>query len=83
MQAARDLKKVASALRPIYTTPNAEAALIELERFDEQWAPDHPATVRAWRDAWQHVTPFLSLPEELRRAVHTMKADAKWQRSRT
>jgi putative transposase len=31
----RDRKKVASALRPIYTAPNAEQALIELERFEQ------------------------------------------------
>jgi putative transposase len=114
----RDLKKVASALRPIYGAANADQALAELERFDEQWGARYPATVRAWRDCWQHVTPFLSLPEELRRAVYTtntieglhrqirkaiktrghfpdqqaatkliylaiIKADAKWQRSRT
>jgi putative transposase len=114
----RDLKKVASALRPIYTAPNADDALVELERFDEAWGARYPATVRAWRDAWQHVTPFLALPDELRKAVYTtntieglhrqirkaiktrghfpdqqaatkliylaiIKADAKWQRSRT
>lgn len=114
----RDLKKVASALRPIYTAPNADQALVELERFDSDWGQRYPATVRAWRDAWEHVIPFLSLPEELRRAVYTtntieglhrqirkaiktrghfpdqqaatkliylaiIKADAKWQRSRT
>ena len=114
----RDLKKVASALRPIYTAPNADQALVELERFEAEWGQRYPATVRAWRDAWEHVIPFLSLPEELRRAVYTtntieglhrqirkaiktrghfpdqqaatkliylaiIKADAKWQRSRT
>jgi putative transposase len=114
----RDLKKVASALRPIYTAANAEDALTELERFDAQWGARYPATVRSWRDAWQHVTPFLALPDELRKAVYTtntieglhrqirkaiktrghfpdqqaaskliylaiMKADAKWQRSRS
>jgi putative transposase len=114
----RDLKKVASALRPIYTAPNADQALSELERFDSEWGQRYPATARAWRDAWEHVIPFLSLPEELRRAVYTtntieglhrqirkaiktrghfpdqqaatkliylaiIKADAKWQRSRT
>jgi putative transposase len=114
----RDLKKVASALRPIYTAPNADGALVELERFDSEWGPRYPACVRAWREAWEHVIPFLALPEELRRAVYTtntieglhrqirkaiktrghfpdqqaatkliylaiMKADAKWQRSRT
>jgi putative transposase len=67
----RDLKKVASALRPIYTAPNADQALAELERFDAEWGARYPATVRAWRDAWKHVIPFLSLPEELRRAVYT------------
>ena len=98
--------------------PNADQALVELERFDSDWGQRYPATVRAWRDAWEHVIPFLSLPEELRRAVYTtntieglhrqirkaiktrghfpdqqaatkliylaiIKADAKWQRSRT
>jgi putative transposase len=67
----RDLKKVTTALRPIYTAANADQALIELERFDSEWGPRYPATVRAWRDAWEHVTPFLSLPDELRRAVYT------------
>jgi putative transposase len=114
----RDLKKVTGALRPIYTAANADQALSELERFDSEWGARYPATVRAWRDAWEHVIPFLSLPEELRRAVYTtntieglhrqirkaiktrghfpdqqaatkliylaiIKADAKWQRSRT
>jgi transposase-like protein len=114
----RDPKKVASALRPIYTAPNADQALVELERFDAEWGQRYPAAVRAWRDAWDYVIQFLSLPEELRRAVYTtntieglhrqireaiktrghlpdqqaatkliylaiMKADAKWQRSRT
>ena len=67
----RDLKKVTSALRPIYTAANADQALVELERFDSEWGQRYPATVRAWRDAWEHVTPFLALPEELRRAVYT------------
>ena len=67
----RDLKKVTSALRPIYTAANADQALAELERFDADWGARYPATVRAWRDAWEHVTPFLALPEELRKAVYT------------
>ena len=67
----RDRRKVASALRPIYTAPNADAALQELERFDAEWGERYPACVQAWRAAWEHVTPFLSLPDELRRAVYT------------
>jgi putative transposase len=67
----RDLKKVTSALRPIYTAENADQALVELERFDSEWGARYPAAVQAWRDAWEHVTPFLALPEELRKAVYT------------
>jgi len=67
----RDLKKVTSALRPIYTAENADRALVELERFDSEWGGRYAATVRAWRDAWEHVIPFLALPEELRKAVYT------------
>ena len=47
----RDRKKVASALRPIYTAANADAALVELERFDAEWGARYPPTVHAWRDA--------------------------------
>jgi putative transposase len=67
----RDLKKVASALRPIYTAANADQAAAELERFDSEWGQRYAATVRAWRDAWEHVIPFLTLPDELRKAVYT------------
>src|SRR4051795_6106772 len=67
----RDRKRVASALRPVYTAPNADQALVELERFDAQWGAAYPPTVQAWRSSWQHVIPFLCLPDELRRAVYT------------
>jgi putative transposase len=67
----RDKRKVATALRPISTAPNAEAALEQLERFDAEWGARYPATVQAWRAAWEHIIPFLALPDELRRAVDT------------
>jgi putative transposase len=67
----RDRKKVASALRPIYSAANADQALIELERFETEWGERYPPTVAAWRTSWQHVIPFLALPDELRRAVYT------------
>jgi putative transposase len=67
----RDRKKVAAALRPIYTAANADDALIELQRFDEQWGTAYPMITTAWREHWPHVIPFLALPDGLRRAVYT------------
>jgi putative transposase len=67
----RDQRKVAAALRPIYTAPNADAALEQFERFGTEWGQRYPATVGAWRASWEHVIPFLALPDELRKAVYT------------
>ena len=64
-------RKVAAALKPIYTAPNADAALEELERFDQQWGERYPMIAQAWRRDWEHITPFLALPDELRRVVYT------------
>jgi putative transposase len=66
-----DRRKVAAALKPIYRAPNADAALVELERFDEAWGARYPMIADAWRARWQHITPFLALPEDLRRIVYT------------
>src|SRR4051794_38074852 len=59
----RDRKRVAAALRPIYTAENAEQALIELERFDQTWGAPYPMITHAWRANWEYIIPFLSLPD--------------------
>ena len=67
----RDKKKVATALRPIYTAANADDAAGELDAFEQEWGARYPACVQAWRAAWENVIPFLALPNELRKAVYT------------
>jgi putative transposase len=67
----RDKKRVASALRPIYTAANADVALAQLNTFEDEWGARYPAAVQAWRSAWENVIPFLALPDELRKAVYT------------
>ena len=67
----RDRRAVARDLRPIYTAANADQALDELERFDQTWGGRYPMIAQAWRRDWEHITPFLALPEDLRRVVYT------------
>ncbi len=67
----RDRKKVAAALKPIYTAPSAEHALAELDAFERAWGAQYPMIGRMWRRDWEHITPFLSLPPALRRVVYT------------
>jgi putative transposase len=67
----KDRRTLAKDLRPVYTAPNADAALVELDRFDEQWGARYPMIAQAWRRDWEHIVPFLALPEALRRVVYT------------
>jgi putative transposase len=67
-----DRKKVAAALKPIYTAPTAEVAVQELDIFaDSNWAKKYPATMRVWRDAWERFVPFLEFPPEVRKILYT------------
>jgi putative transposase len=69
--AYQDRKKVAAVLRSVYTAPNAEAAADALEAFDELWGQKYPMIAQSWRQRWEYIIPFLSLPPDLRKAVYT------------
>ena len=70
----RQYEQVVKDLRPIYTAVDADAALASLEAFEEKWGEQLPPVVKAWRDAWEHVTPFLAFPDEVRRVIYTTNA---------
>jgi putative transposase len=67
----RDRRRVAAALRPIYSAPSEEAALAELEAFASVWDARYPMITQSWRANWERVTPFLAFPPDLRRIVYT------------
>jgi Transposase, Mutator family len=69
--AYRDRKRVAADLKPVYRAVNAEPAWEALEAFDQTWGERYPMIADSWRARWDHITPFLALPAELRRAVYT------------
>src|SRR6187399_2201118 len=70
----REREQVARDLKPIYTALDADAAQLELERFDEKWGKRFPVITQAWLNAWEHVTPFLAFPPEVRRVIYTTNA---------
>jgi putative transposase len=70
-----DRKKIAAALKPIYTAPTAEAAQAELMEFAESaLGRKYPAAVMTWRNAWERFIPFLEFPPELRKIIYTTNA---------
>jgi putative transposase len=54
------LKKVTSDLKPIYKAITEEAAVMELDRFEETWGTKYPLIVRSWRKNWDELSTFLS-----------------------
>ena len=70
----REREQVARDLKPIYTAMDADQAHAELEAFDEKWGQRFPVITQAWLNAWEHVTPFLAFPAEVRRVIYTTNA---------
>jgi putative transposase len=70
----RQYEQVAKDLRPIYTAIDADQALLALEAFEEKWGQQIPVIGQAWRSAWEHVTPFMAFPPEVRRVIYTTNA---------
>ncbi|WP_370653032.1 IS256 family transposase [Frankia sp. CIT1] len=70
-----DRKKLAAALRPIYTAPCLDAAEQALLEFSEsELGKKHPAAVAVWERAWEQFVPFLEFTPNLRRIIYTTNA---------
>ena len=68
----KERKPMATALRPIYAAPTAEAASAALDEFDRgPWGKKFPTVVASWRRAWTHIIPFFAFPPEVRRMIYT------------
>ena len=71
----KDRKALATAIKPIYTAVNAEAAEAALNEFEAgAWGQKFPTVVGAWRRAWDKVIPFFAFPPEVRRVIYTTNA---------
>ena len=65
-------KPLATALRPIYTAPSADAAATALDDFERSpWGAKFPTVVASWRRAWPQVIPFFAFPPDVRRLIYT------------
>lgn len=67
-----DRKAVAAMLRPVYTAPDEDAALMALTTFaDSNLGKKYPAAVTTWEHAWDRFTPFLAFGPALRKVIYT------------
>ena len=71
----KERKVLALALRPIYQTETAEAAMEALKDFEQgMWGKKYPMVAQSWRRNWEQVIPFFAYPKEIRRIIYTTNA---------
>src|SRR6476469_9594691 len=70
----QDWDAVKRDIKPIYTAPNPDAALIAFDELEEKWSRKYGAMTRLWRNAWEEFTPFLDYDIEIRRMICSTNA---------
>jgi putative transposase len=69
-----DSEAIKRDIKPIYTAPNADAALVALDELEEKWGKKYRAMIRLWRNAWNEFVPFLDYDVEIRRVLCSTNA---------
>lgn len=72
--ASKDQKQFMAELKEVYKAPTEEAALINLDRFEENWGKKYTLAIRSWRNNWNNLATFFKYPEEIRTAIYTTNA---------
>lgn len=66
--------EVKNDIKPIYTAPSPDAALVALDELEEKWGERHRAMIRLWRNAWEEFIPFLDYDVEIRKVLCSTNA---------
>jgi len=67
----KDRKKVASALRKVYTCSCREDAQLALEAFAVEWNSKYDYITEQWQKNWEELMAFLDFPKQMRRMIYT------------
>ncbi len=70
----KDYKAVTADLKRIYKSATEEEALLELDKFSDQWDDKYLQISRSWRAHWENLNTLFSYPEDIRRAIYTTNA---------
>ena len=67
----KEKKEFTADLKNIYNAPTKEAALLELDLFEQKWGAKYPYAIRSWRTNWDELTSFFDFPIEIRKIIYT------------
>jgi putative transposase len=68
----KDRKRVAAALKTVYSAPTEAAAREALDALeDSEIGREYPGIIRRWQEAWERVIPFFDFGPEVRKIIYT------------
>jgi transposase-like protein len=67
----KERKAFCKDMKLIYTSPNEEAGIQALDRFEEIWGKKYSYAVKSWRSNWKSLSTFFRYPAEIRRIIYT------------
>ncbi len=77
----KDRKQFCDDMKEIYASPNEEAALASLDRFENRWKNSYSYAVKSWRNNWACLSTFFKYPPEISRLVYTTNPIESFNRS--
>jgi putative transposase len=70
----KDYRALTTDLKKIYQSTTEQEALLELERFAEQWDGKYPQISKSWRMHWPNLITFFNYPADIRKVIYTTNA---------
>ena len=67
----RDRKKIASALRKVYTSISREEAENAFKSFEVTWGEKYKYIIDQWEKNWGELLAFLDFPAGMRKMIYT------------
>lgn len=76
----KDRRPLARDMKIIYRAPPLDVAEQALDELEAKWGNAYPRVIKVWRDNWNELTTFYSLPVEMRRLIYTTNAIENYNR---
>ena len=67
----KDIKSLMADLKKVYRAHSEEAALLELDSFEEKWKKKYPKIAVSWRSNWSNLATYFKYPQEIRTLIYT------------
>src|SRR6056297_665764 len=67
----KDIKKVCSDLRKVYTAANREQAEVAMKSFGEKWDKKYKEIRPKWEANWEELMAFMDYSQNIRRMIYT------------